>query len=53
MQEVVESCSKLKEQVSKCTEEKMIRRMNTTLQNREDQLRQLIEKLQEHVSWFC
>lgn len=51
IQEVVEACSKLQDEVSKCTEEKMIRKINTALQNREDQLRQLIEKQKEHVSF--
>lgn len=44
--EVVEASSKF----SKATEEKLIQKMETSLKNREDQLKQLMERLKDHVS---
>jgi len=45
--EVIDASSKF----SKATEEKLIQKMETSLKNREDQLKQLMDKLKDHVSF--
>jgi len=48
IEEVQESSNKF----SKATEEKLITKMNASMKNREQQLKQLQQRLQEHVSLF-
>jgi len=43
--EVIDASSKF----SKATEEKLIQKMETSLKNREDQLKQLMDRLKDHV----
>jgi len=43
--EVIDASSKF----SKTTEEKLIQKMETSLKNREDQLKQLMDRLKDHV----
>jgi len=45
--EVIDASSKF----SKATEEKLIQKMETSLKNREDQLKQLMNRLRDHVSY--
>jgi len=45
--EVIDASSKF----SKVTEEKLIQKMESSLKNREDQLKQLMDRLKDHVSW--
>jgi len=44
--EVIDASSKF----SKVTEEKLIQKMESSLKNREDQLKQLMDRLKDHVS---
>ena len=44
--EVLEASTKLKSNM----QDKILQKMETTLRNREDQLKQIVERLQEHVS---
>lgn len=44
--EVIDASSKF----SKTTEEKLIQKMESSLKNREDQLKQLMDRLKDHVS---
>jgi len=46
--EVIDASSKF----SKATEEKLIQKMETSLKNREDQLKQLMDRLKDHVIFF-
>ena len=45
--EVIEASSKF----SKATEEKLIQKMEASLKNREDQLKQLMDRLKDHVGF--
>jgi len=46
IEEVIDASSKF----SKVTEEKLIQKMETSLKNREDQIRHLMDRLKDHVS---
>jgi len=45
--EVIDASSKF----SKATEEKLIQKMEASLKNREEQLKQLMDRLKDHVSY--